>query len=169
MNKRSFNRHNLNTACITRRASLLSLGYAMAAISLSGCAQSQQSGTTTDEVTRAGPNKTVRAVTYDIELSLDTDKNRLEQAVVMNINNGCDKDLDAVFLRYYPYGYVPYLVQEHPEGNEGASAAITSVTREGNIDELPFESAADDNTVVKVDLSSNPLKAEEIPSLLITM
>lgn len=168
MNKRSFNRHDLNTACLTRRASLLSLGYAMAALSLSGCAQSQRSGLTAGEVADADQNKAARAVTYGIEVSLDTDDNRMEQAVVMNINNGCDKDLDAVFLRYYPYGYVPYLVQEQPEANEGKSAAIISVTREGSTDELPYECAADDNTVIKVDLSNSPLKAGESLALRVS-
>ena len=133
----------------------------MASSALPGCAQSQPADTSSDEAASNEQVASVRAASYDIQISLDTDGNRMEQVVEMNINNDGGKDLDALYLRYYPYGYVPFLISEWPEGNEGKSAAITSVTRDGSTDQLPLASDAGDNTLVKVDLSDSPLKAGE--------
>ena len=127
---------------MTRRAALLSVGYAMASSALSGGAQSQPTDTSTQETASTDQVASVRASAYDIQISLDTDGNRMEQVVEMIINNDGNKDLDALYLRYYPYGYVPYLIQISPENNEGKSAAITSVTLKGSSDQLPFASEA---------------------------
>lgn len=66
---------------------MLSLGCAMTSSVLPGCAHSQPADTSSDEAASNEQVASVRAASYDIQISLDTDGNRMEQAVEMNINN----------------------------------------------------------------------------------
>ena len=74
----------------------------------------------------------IRALSYDIDLKLDTEKERLEQTVFMDIaNKSGDEDFSSLYIRYYPNGYIDALMKENPEikeENEGRSSAVTSVT-----------------------------------------
>lgn len=44
-----------------------------------------------------------------MELKLDTENDRLDEVVKMELKNNGDNDVDTLYLRYYPNGYVPFL------------------------------------------------------------
>ena len=107
---------------------------------------------------------TIRALSYDIDLKLDTEKERVEQTVFMDIiNKSGDEDFSSLYIRYYPNGYIDALMKENPEikgENEGRSSAVTSVTWKGSEEQLKITYDQDD-TLIKVDLGADPLKAGE--------
>lgn len=112
---------------------------------------------------------TVSAISYDIDLKLDTEKDRMEQTVRMEIRNNSDKeDVSALYLRCYPNGALLeqmffFDILTNPEAkalNEGKSAAITSVMFEGSEEELVLE-YFQANSLVRVDLKDRPIKAGE--------
>ena len=111
---------------------------------------------------------TVCALSYDIDLKLDTEKERMEQTVFMDIiNKSDDEDFSSLYIRYYPNGYIGALMKENPEikeENEGRSSAVTSVTWKGSDEQLKITYDQDD-TLIKVDLESDPLKAGETRTL----
>ena len=62
---------------------------------------------------------TVCALSYDIDLKLDTEKERMEQTVFMDIiNKSGDEDFSSLYIRYYPNGYIGALMKENPEIKE---------------------------------------------------
>ena len=54
---------------------------------------------------RAAEETTVDVVSYDMDLTLDTDHDRLMQTVKMKVKNNTDEDAETVYLRYDPLGY----------------------------------------------------------------
>ena len=119
-------------------------------ILLSACGDVSEklgTGTYTDD----GVN--VSVLSYDMELKLDTENDRLNEAVRMELKNNGDSNVDTVYLRYYPNGYVPFLKGSFPDENKGKklSSEITSVAIAGTGRNLPL--AYDwDGTLVKVSL-----------------
>ncbi len=62
---------------------------------------------------------TVCALSYDIDLKLDAEKERMEQTVFMDIiNKNGDEDFSSLYIRYYPNGYIDALIKENPEIKE---------------------------------------------------
>ena len=116
----------------------------------------------------AADSATVCTLSYDMDLKLDTEKERLEQTVFMDIaNNSSDEDFSSLYIRYYPNGYIDAILKEMPETieeNEGRSSAITSVTWKGSEEQLKLTYDQDD-TLIKVDLEADPLKAGETRTL----
>ena len=116
----------------------------------------------------AADSATVCTLSYDMDLKLDTEKERLEQTVFMDIaNNSSDEDFHSLYIRYYPNGYIDAILKEMPEAieeNEGRSSAITSVTWKGSEEQLKLTYDQDD-TLIKVDLEADPLKAGETRTL----
>lgn len=114
-----------------------------------------------DSGTEAAPVSFVHATRYDIALKLNPEKDHLEQAVRMELRNDSSAGADCVYLRYYPNGYVPYLVMatRNPE-NEGKTAGISSVALDGVDGELPL-TYDQENTSVRVDLSQHPIGTGE--------
>ena len=108
------------------------------------------------------------ATSYDIDMKLDTKEERLEQTVFMDIKNESgDEDFSSLYIRYYPNGYIDALMKERPEieeENKGKSSAVTSVTWKGSEEQLKITYDQDD-TLIKVDLGADPLKAGETRTL----
>ena len=108
------------------------------------------------------------ATSYDIDMKLDTKEERLEQTVFMDIENKSgDEDFSSLYIRYYPNGYIDALMKERPEieeENKGKSSAVTSVTWKGSEEQLKITYDQDD-TLIKVDLGADPLKAGETRTL----
>ena len=102
----------------------------------------------------------ISAFSYDIDLKLDTEKERLEQTVLMEIANRSDDDFSSLYIRYYPNGYIGFILEEIPEEretNEGRSSGVTSVTWKGSEKELKLTYDLDD-TLIKVDLEEDAVK-----------
>ena len=119
----------------------------------------------------AADSATVCTLSYDMDLKLDTEKERLEQTVFMDIaNNSSNEDFSSLYIRYYPNGYIDAILKEMPETieeNEGRSSAITSVTWKGSEEQLKLTYDQDD-TLIKVDLEDDPLKAGETRTLQVS-
>ena len=93
---------------------------------------------------RAATEQALLPVAYDVELSLDTEKDRLTEHVAIQVRNDGDKEASAAYLRFNPLGYFAHDEKQRPdeaEVNKGKSAAIGSVAIEGASDALPLEYA----------------------------
>ena len=102
----------------------------------------------------------VSVLTYDMDLKLDTENDLLDEVVRMELKNNGSSDVDTVYLRYYPNGYVPFLKASFPDENKGINLAseITSVVIAGTDKKLSLEYGWD-NTSVKVSLDGESIPA----------
>lgn len=103
---------------------------------------------------RAATEQALLPVAYDVELSLDTEKDRLTEHVAIKVRNDGAKDASVAYLRFNPLGYFTYDEKQRPDEaavNKGKSAAIDSVTIEGTSDALPLEYAME-GTAVRAEL-----------------
>ena len=112
---------------------------------------------------RAAEETAVDIVSYDMDLTLDTDHDRLMQTVKMKVRNNTDEDAETVYLRYDPLGYFDYAAKEHPERkteNEGKRAELVSVKTEDSDAELPLEYGME-NTSVRIRLGDAAIRPGE--------
>ena len=102
----------------------------------------------------------ISALSYDMELKLDTENDRLDEVVKMELKNNGDNDVDTLYLRYYPNGYVPFLKDSFPEENKDKklSSKLMSVVIAGTDKTLPLEYDWND-TSVKVSLNDEVIPA----------
>lgn len=123
---------------------------------LTSCGVSEKTGTGTHTADDAN----VSPVSYDMELKLDTENDRLDELVSIELKNNGKTDVDTVYLRFYPNGYVPFLMSGFPDENKGRkmSSEITSVVIAGADKELPLEYDWD-NTSVKVSMDGESIPA----------
>ena len=118
---------------------------------------------------RAATEQALVPVAYEIELSLDTEVDRLTEHVVVQVRNDGDKDANAAYLRFNPLGYFAYAEQARPddaEANMGKSAAIDSITIEGASDALPLEYAME-GTAVRADLDASTIAPGQTATIVI--
>ena len=96
----------------------------------------------------------VSPVSYDMELKLDTENDRLDELASMELKNNGSTEVDTIYLRFYPNGYVPYMMSWFQDENKDKkmSSGITSVVIEGTEKELSLEYDWDD-TPIKVSLN----------------
>ena len=64
---------------------------------------------------RAAEETAVDIISYDMDLTLDTNHDRLMQTVKMRVRNNTDETAEVVYLRYDPLGYFDFAAKEHPE------------------------------------------------------
>ena len=133
--------------------------------------KSPETEVSSTENTAAVDSAKICAVSYDIDLKLDPKKERVEQTVFMDVaNKSGDEEFSSLYFRYYPNGYIDALVKENPEikeENKGKSSAVTSVTWKGSEEQLKLTYDQDD-TLIKVDLGEDPLKAGETRTLQVS-
>ena len=71
---------------------------------------------------RAATEQALLPVAYDVELSLDTEKDRLTERVAIKVRNDGAKDASVAYLRFNPLGYFAYDEKQRPdmaEANKG--------------------------------------------------
>ena len=118
---------------------------------------------------RAASEQALLPVAYDVELSLDTEADRLTEHVVIEVRNDGEKDANAAYLRFNPLGYFAFAEQQHPdtaEANKGKSASIESVTMEGASDALPLEYAME-GTAVRIDLGDAAVAPNQTAKIVV--
>lgn len=119
---------------------------------------------TSEEIIGTGTHTTedvnVSEVSYDMELKLDTENDSLDEFVIMELKNNGSTEVDTVYLRFYPNGYVPYVKEGFSDENKGKnlSSEITSVAIAGTEKNLPIQYELDD-TSVKVSLDGESIPA----------
>ena len=64
---------------------------------------------------RAATEQALLPVAYDVELSLDTEKDRLTEHVTIQVRNDGDKEAGAAYLRFNPLGYFAYDEKQRPD------------------------------------------------------
>ena len=115
------------------------------------------------------PSPAVEAPSYDLNLKIDTENDRITEAVRIDIQNNTDVPVDSVYLRYYPMGYFGYLCEKEPdaaEANKDKKAEITGIRFDGTDEELSAEYFMDD-TSVKVNLAETAMQPGEKRTLVI--
>ena len=93
------------------KGTLLVTAAVMLLMLLNSCGISEKTGTGTHIV----EDVNVSAVSYDMELKLDTENDRLDEIVRMELKNNGSNAVDTVYLRFYPNGYVPYLKDSYAD------------------------------------------------------
>lgn len=112
---------------------------------------------------RAAEETAVDIISYDMDLTLDTDHDRLMQTVKMRVRNNTDETAETVYLRYDPLGYFDFAAKEHPErktDNEGKRAELVSVKIEDSDAELSVEYGME-NTSVRIRLGDAAIRPGE--------
>ncbi len=115
------------------------------------------------------PSPAVEAPSYDLNLKIDTENDRITEEVRIDIQNNTDVPVDSVYLRFYPMGYFGYLCEKEPdaaEANKDKKAEITGIRFDGTDEELSAEYFMDD-TSVKVNLAETAMQPGEKRTLVI--
>lgn len=95
------------------------------------------------------PSPAVEAPSYDLNLKIDTENDRITEVVRIDIQNNTDVSVDSVYLRYYPMGYFGYLCEARPdvaEANKDKKAEITAIRFDGTDKDLSAEYFMDEDT-----------------------
>ena len=111
----------------------------------------------------------VEAPSYDLNLKIDTENDRITEVVRIDIQNNTNVPVDSVYLRYYPMGYFDYLCETHPDvsgANKDKKAEITGIRFDGADKELSAEYYLD-NTSVKVNLADAAMQPGESRTLVV--
>ena len=117
----------------------------------------------------AATEQALLPVAYDVELSLDTEKDRLTEHVAIQVRNDGDKEANVAYLRFNPLGYFAYDEKQRPNEaavNKGKSAAIGSVAIEGASDALPLEYAME-GTAVRAELGDAAVAPGQTATIVI--
>jgi len=127
---------------------------------------------TADDTTfaeRAATEQALLPVSYDVELSLDTEADRLTEHVAITVRNDGKEAANTAYLRFNPLGYFTYAEQQRPdtaEANKGKSAAIESVTINDTSDALPLECAME-GTAVRIDLGDAAVAPKQTATIVV--
>ncbi len=95
--------------------------------------------------------KNVDAISYNMNLTLNTSKNSLSENVIIKFKNNTDKTVRKIYLRDMTPGILKYDMKNYGESNKDLSTAIKSVTLKGSKKKLNITYKRN-KTVLIVDL-----------------
>ena len=84
-------------------------------------------------------SKNIDAVSYEMELSLDTDENSLTETVVMEINNNTDKPVSELCLRDMTPEALKYCEENYSEENKNLETKIISIVSKNSNEQLKYK------------------------------
>lgn len=114
--------------------------------------ETHTSNETTDTTQEEQDSNNIDAVSYEMELSLNTEENNLNEKVTMEIKNNTDKHVSELCLRDMTPEILKYCEENYSEDNKNLETKIISIVSKNSNEQLKYK-YGDNKSVLYVELT----------------